>query len=114
MLQHIQGPQDVVVDNLKATQKGKGTKATKRIKASSVANTSNVGNKEKTTMEEDKPNPRVDGALIGRKSRSQTPPFLLTFYIFNQNVHNCLVDLRASSNVMSYFVCKNLNAEPQV
>jgi sporulation-control protein spo0M len=29
-------------------------------------------------------------------------------------VHNCLVDSGASSNVMSYSVCKKLNAEPQI
>ena len=65
-------------------------------------------------MEEKKPNPREDGMLIGRKSRSQTLPFLLTFEIFKRNVHNCLVDSGASSNVMPYSVCKNLNAEPQM
>ena len=65
-------------------------------------------------MDEKKPNPRGDGMLIGRKSRSQTPPFLLTFEIFNQNVHNCLVDSRASSNVMPYSICKKLNAELQM
>jgi hypothetical protein len=31
-------------------------------------NTSNVEDKEKTIMEEKRPNPRVDGAIIGRKS----------------------------------------------
>ena len=65
-------------------------------------------------MDEKKPNPRVDGMLIGRKSRSQTPPFLLIFEIFKQNVLNCLVDSGASSNVMPYLVCKKLNAEPQL
>ena len=41
-------------------------------------------------------------------------PFLLTFEIFNRNVHNCLVDYGASSNVMPYSVCKKLNEEPQM
>ena len=70
-------------------------------------------NKEKTTEEEKRP-PRVDGALIGRKSRSQTPPFLLTFEIFNRNVHNYLVDSGDSSNVMPYSICKKLNAQPNI
>jgi hypothetical protein len=70
--------------------------------------------KEKTTEEEKRPNPRSDGALIGRNSRYQTPPFLLTFKIFNRNVHNSLVDLGASSNVMPYSVCKKLNAQPNI
>ena len=39
-----------------------------------------------------------------------TPPFLLTFEIFNRNVHNCMVDSGASSNVMPLSVCKNMNA----
>ena len=82
----------MLIGNLKVTPKGKSIKAIKTVKASSVANISNVEDKEKTTMEEKRPNPRVDGDLIGRKSRSQTQPFLLTFEIFNRNLHNCLVD----------------------
>ena len=114
VLQHIQDPQDVLVGNSKVAPKGKSIKSTKTLKASSVTNTSNVEKKERTTMEEKKPNPRADGILIGRKSRSQTLPFLLNFEIFNRNVHNCLVDSGASSNVMPYSVCKKLNAEPQM
>ena len=79
-----------------------------------VANNSSIENKEKTTEEEKRMNPRVDGALIGRKYRSQTPPFLLTFKIINRNVDNCLVDSGASSNVMPYLVCKRLNAQPKM
>ena len=68
VLQHIQGPQDVVVGSSKVTLKGKSTKAIKIVKTSSVANTFNVEDKEKTTMEEKRPNPRADGYLIGQKS----------------------------------------------
>jgi hypothetical protein len=50
------------------TPKAKNVKTTKTIKASNVTNTSSVENKEKTTMEEKRPNPKADGALIGRKS----------------------------------------------
>ena len=57
----------MVVGNSKMRLKGKSTKATKIVKASSVVNTSSVENKEKATMEEKKPNPKADGALIGRK-----------------------------------------------
>lgn len=35
---------------------------------------------------------RTDIALIRGRSKSHTPPFLLTFEIFNRNLHNCLVD----------------------
>ena len=104
----------MLVGTSKVTPKGKSIKATKTFKASSVTNTLNVKDKERTTMEERKPNPRADGMLMGRKSRSQTPPFLLTFKIFNRRVHNCLVDSGASSYVMPYSVCKKLNAEPHM
>ena len=67
MLQHIQGPQDVLVGNSKVTPKGKSIKDTVTFKASSITNTSNVEDMERTTTEEKKPNPRVDGILIGRK-----------------------------------------------
>jgi hypothetical protein len=113
-LQHKQGPQDVVIGNSKATPKEKNVKTTKIVKTSSVANTSSMENKEKKDEEENRMNPRADGALIGRKSRSQTPPFLLTFKIFNRNVHSCLVDSWASSNVMPYSICKKLNAQPKI
>ena len=114
-LQTIQARQDVVNSNSKETPKEKNVKTTKVVKTSIVENASDLDNNEKTTEEEvRKPNPRVDGALIGRKHKSQTPPFLLTFEIFNRNVHNCLVDLGASSNVMPYSVCKKLNAQPKM
>jgi hypothetical protein len=54
-----------------------------------------------------------DAILIGDRSNSHTPPFLLTFEIFNKNVHNCLVDSGASSNIMPYSVCLKLNISPQ-
>jgi hypothetical protein len=114
VLQHIQDPQDVLVGNPKVIPKGKSIKYTDTFKASSVTNTSNVEYKERTTMEEKKPNPRADDILIGRKSRSQTLPFLLTFKIFNRNVHHCLVDFGASSNVMPYSIFKKLNVEPRM
>lgn len=37
------------------------------------------------------------------------PPFLLTFEIFNFNVHNFLVDSGASVNIMPLFVSKKIN-----
>jgi hypothetical protein len=70
VLQHIQDHQDVLVGNSKVTLKGKSIKDTKKFKASSVTNTSNVEDKERKTMEERKPNPRAEEMLIGRKSRS--------------------------------------------
>ena len=113
-LQHIQGPQYVVVGNPKATLKAMNVKTTKNVKKSNVASTSSMENKEKTTKEEKGKNPRVGGAFIGRKSRYQTPPFHLTFDIFNRNVHDCLVDLGVSLNVMPYSICKALNAQSKI
>jgi hypothetical protein len=46
-------------------------------------------------------------------TRKNVPPFLLTFEIFNRNVHNCMVDSGASSNSMPWFVCQNINVEVQ-
>ena len=71
-LQHIQGPQDVVVGNSKLEPKDKNVKTTKIIKTSSVTNTPSMEKKENRTKEGKRPNPRADGALIGRKYRSQT------------------------------------------
>ena len=50
--------------------------------------------------------------LIGKKSKSTTPPLLLTFEIFNRNVHNCMINSGASLNIMPYSICKKLNAKP--
>lgn len=102
----------MTIGNSKATLKGKNTKSTKTVKETSDTSTSSVENTKKTTMDKKEPGPKEDGVIIGKKSRSQISHFLLTFNIFNRNVHNCLVDLGASSNVMPYSVCKKLNAEP--
>ena len=42
-----------------------------------------MNDKYKATDEKNKGDPRLDGYLIGKKSRLQTPPLLLTFDIFN-------------------------------
>lgn len=54
-----------------------------------------------------------DIALIGGRSRSHTPSFLLTYEIFNKNVHNCLVDSGASSNILPKSICAKLNVQPK-
>ena len=50
---------------------------------------------------------------IGGKSKSKHPPFLLTFEIFNHNVHNFLVDSGDLVNVMPISVCKKINGRPK-
>jgi hypothetical protein len=57
--------------------------------------------------------PLLDNFIIGKRSKSMTPPLLLTFQIFNMNVYNCLVGSSASSNVIPYVVCKKINEKPQ-
>jgi len=44
-------------------------------------------------------------------SRKNVLPFFLTFENFNINVHNCMVDYGASSNVIPLSVCQKSNAE---
>jgi hypothetical protein len=56
--------------------------------------------------------PTVNTCSGDRKEKPFVPPFLLTFEIFNRNLHNCLVDSGASSNVMPLSVCKKLNVVP--
>jgi hypothetical protein len=53
----------------------------------------------------------VNASLSGKRSRSTTPPFFITFEIFNRNVHNCMVDSSAFSNVMPLKVCEKLNVK---
>ena len=50
---------------------------------------------------------------VGGKSKYKTPPFILTFEIFNHNLHNCLIDSRESVNVMPLSVCKKINGQPK-
>ena len=52
-------------------------------------------------------------ASVGGKSRFKTPPFLLTFEIFNHNMHNCLVESGASVNFMPLSVYKKINGQPK-
>ena len=55
----------------------------------------------------------IGEASVGGKPKCKTPPFLLTFEIFNHNVHNCLVDSGASVNVMPMSVCRKINGQPK-
>jgi len=55
----------------------------------------------------------VSVVMIGRKSKSMTPPFLITFEIFNMNVHNCLVESGALFTMMPYTIAKRLHVIPE-
>jgi hypothetical protein len=54
----------------------------------------------------------VNACSEDKKGKPFVPPFLLTFEVFNRNLHNCLVDSGASSNVMPLSICKKLNTVP--
>lgn len=55
----------------------------------------------------------LDLVFIGDRFISHVPPFLLTYEIFYRNVHNCLVDSGASSNIIPKGICTELNITPQ-
>jgi hypothetical protein len=46
-----------------------------------------------------------------QRNKSNVPPLLLTFEIYNINVHNCMVISRASWNVMPLSVSKKINVD---
>jgi hypothetical protein len=56
--------------------------------------------------------PTVNSCSADRKEKPFVPPFLLTFEIFNRNIHNYLVDSGESSNVTPLSVCMKLNVVP--
>ena len=62
---------------------------------------------------DNQPKEEIGEARVGGKSKYKTPTFLLTFEIFNYNVHNCLVDLGALVNVMPLLVYKKINGQPK-
>jgi hypothetical protein len=53
--------------------------------------------------------PTLNTCFEDKKGKPFFPLFLLTFEVFNRNLHNCLVDSGASSNVMSLSIYKKLN-----
>jgi hypothetical protein len=59
-----------------------------------------------------KKKPNVNSCSIDKRGKSFVPHFLLTFEVFYINLHNCLFDSGASSNVMPLSICKKLNAVP--
>jgi ribonuclease HI len=72
-----------------------------------VNNVNNTSNVDKVALE----NASKKSQATSLNTRKNLPPFLLTFEIFNRNVHNCMVDSGASSNVMPWLVCQKINAE---
>ena len=56
--------------------------------------------------------PTMNTCSEDKKGKPFVPPFLLTFEVFNINLHNCLVESGASSNFMPLSICKKLNTFP--
>ena len=46
------------------------------------------------------------------KGKTKVPPFLLIFRLLGKNLHNCLVDLGASANVIPVGVSRKLGLSP--
>jgi hypothetical protein len=46
------------------------------------------------------------------QQKPSVPPFLLTFKVFNRNLHNYLLYSEASSNIIPFSICKKLNVIP--
>ena len=67
----------------------------------------------KEPRNDNQPKEEIGEASLGGNSKYRTPSFLLTFEIFNYNVHNCLVDSGASVNVMPLSFCKKINGQPK-
>jgi hypothetical protein len=51
--------------------------------------------------------PSVNVRSLDKKGRHCVTPFLSKFEVFNRNLHNFLVDSRASSNVMHFQYARN-------
>ena len=46
------------------------------------------------------------------KDKVEVPPFFLSIRIFGKNLHNCLIDSRASHNVMPLLIVQGLGVNP--
>jgi hypothetical protein len=56
--------------------------------------------------------PTVNAYSEDKKGKNFVPLFLLTFKVFNRNLHNYLVNLGSSSNVIPLSICKKPNTIP--
>ena len=65
----------------------------------------------KEPQNDNQPEEEIGEASLGGNSKYRTPSFLLTFEIFNYNVHNCLVESGSSVIVMPRSICKQINGQ---
>ena len=47
------------------------------------------------------------------KDKVEVPPFFLSIRIYRKNLHNCLIDLGASCNIMPLSIAQRLGVSPQ-
>lgn len=47
------------------------------------------------------------------KDKVEVPPFLISIKIYGKNLHNCLIDLGASCNVLPLSITQRLRVTPQ-
>lgn len=65
------------------------------------------------TNEKDKNKVSQENTPMGLfQGKLETPPFLTTIRIFGENLHNYLLDSRASTNVIPLAICKALRIVP--
>ena len=62
--------------------------------------TTSTDQRESLTPIDPRNKPTMNACSEDKKGKPFVPPFLLTFEVFNRNIHNCLVYLGASSNVI--------------
>jgi hypothetical protein len=74
--------------------------------------TTSIDQEENPSLSDLRNKPTVKACSEDKKGKPFVPPFLLTFEVFNRNLHNCLVDSGESSNVMPLSMCKKLNVVP--
>jgi hypothetical protein len=99
-----------IQENFIKTLQGTSSRNTQEANVGGNKGKGNLGQNTKTEKITPKKQSVFNVSLIGKRSKSTTPPFLLTFEIFNRNVHNCMVNSIAPSNVMPLKVCEKLNA----
>jgi hypothetical protein len=82
-----------IQENFIKTLQGKTSSGTKEINVGTKKGTTKVSSSNNNTPSKSQVVTNV--SLTGQRSRSTTPPFLITFEIFNRNVHNLHGRLRS-------------------
>jgi hypothetical protein len=100
-----------IQENFIKTLQGKASTGTKEINARMKKGTTKSSPSRNYTSS--KIQVATNISLTRQRSRYTTTPFLITFEIFNMNVHNYMVDSGASSNVIVLKFFENINVKPE-